>query len=181
MRKLITVLGVIAAAALSLNPKDLRRGIPARGSFSARKTVRGLAFVAAAGLLFSACGEKELRAGALARGLAAREGKTELSALVRDQLITGDEAASVRPIIERLEKTSESADQRLVGFDRLDGAGKLTLVSGFVDDGAEIAADFDALKIKNEKGRQRINRIVGHVRRANAAFRIVRAAIPPKN
>lgn len=180
--RLVMLVGVAAAAAgPAVSPKAIRRGIPRRGSFTARRTLKGLAFVAVFGLLFSACGEKALRAGARALGQAAREGRAEVNNLVREGLITEAEAESVRPIVERLEKSSQSADQRLIGFDQLDSAGKLTLVSGLIDCGAEIATDFEALKIKNEKARQRINKIVGHVRRANAAFRIVQAAIPPKS
>lgn len=126
----------------------------------------------------AACSESQLRAGANATATAARVARGEIDDSHRAGELDDAEVASVSPAIDRLEKSAQSIEQRLAGYDRMTKAEKRQLVSGLVDEGTSIAADFDALHVKNPRAQARITKIVGYVRRGNEIFQIVLAALP---
>lgn len=166
----LVVLGAVGGDNHAAKPKRVKR---AKGAVV--KTLLVMALCTGA-LSTVACGGDDLRAGASAVAQGAREFRKEVEFSLRTGEITAEEADALYPVIDRVEKSAQSTSERLAGFEALDASGKRLLLSGFIDEGTEIAADFDALHIKNEKARKRIVRAVGHVRRANAAFRIVLAA-----
>lgn len=144
-----------------------------------------LAAAALAAILFGTmankgCSESQLRAAARATAKSAEIARSEIDDSHGAGELSDAEVASIDPILGRLEKTANGIDQRLVGYDQLDAAGKRDLISGIVDEGAAIATDFEALHVKNPRAQARMAKIVRNVRRGNEIFQVVLAALPQR-
>jgi hypothetical protein len=176
----------VGAAALgkALVSPSRMPSFPRRGMFASRRTLKSLVAVGVAGLLAisAACKSETVRG--VSAGIAAGAGvfRTEVEAGVASGDITADEADFLNPLIDEVESAASDIAARADGWDSMTARERRALALDAVEKigGAVQRLSARGVGVKSERGRARINKYMGHARRAVGVLRVVEAATSRK-
>lgn len=176
------MLAGVAAAAVgkALDPRKLKEGLPRRGSFASRKTLKAVAVVALLGALgvTAACSSSTVRG--VAAGLSA--GADALRGEIADAVAAGDitqpEADTLTPVIDELKSDADAVAVRAAGWQSMTRTEQLAVVNDAIEQiGGTLQKLSDkGIGIKSARGRARLDKYLHEGRRAVAILRVIEAA-----
>jgi hypothetical protein len=185
LARYVMLAGVAAAAAgKELDPRVLRQGLPVRGLFASRKTLKAVAVVALVGLLgmTAACSSSSVRGVAAGLSAGADGLRGEIADAVSAGEITQTEADALTPVIDELKSDADAVVVEAAGWDSMTRGERLAVAGDAIERiGGTLQKLSDrGIGIKSARGRARLDKYIREGRRAVAILRVIEAAIPRK-